>query len=188
MQLPGSTIEADHTEHASGTTTSSGPCRGCSERVPGFCATLSVRASRPVACKHVWRESIRRRGSYVSLSGFFLPPPVYTPGLTHSPSLRCHLPGWSPGFYPPPQNPSCLSASSLYPKLTGSVGFHADTLTNLGPYTTIASLSLGTPRVFKLRPTANELDAGPLRTYEMELGHNSLVLMTPGCQERYKHT
>ena len=26
------------------------------------------------------------------------------------------------------------------------------------------------------------------RTYEVTLGHNSLVLMNAGCQERYKHT
>lgn len=69
-----------------------------------------------------------------------------------------------------------------------SVGFHADQLTNLGPYPTIASLSLGVPRAFRLRPTASELDSGPVRTYEVDLTHNSLVLMTAGCQERYKHT
>lgn len=72
--------------------------------------------------------------------------------------------------------------------LTYSVGFHADQLTNLGPYPTIASLSLGVPRAFRLRPTASELDSGPVRTYEVDLTHNSLVLMTAGCQERYKHT
>ena len=28
----------------------------------------------------------------------------------------------------------------------------------------------------------------PIRTYEVELAHNSLILMNAGCQERYKHT
>ena len=86
----------------------------------------------------------------------------------------------------------------------GSVGWHADQLTcelrclsrkltpDLGPYCTIASLSLGTPRAFRLRPTAAVDEAyaatTPVRTYEVTLGHNTLCLMTPGCQERYKHT
>jgi hypothetical protein len=73
-----------------------------------------------------------------------------------------------------------------------SVGWHADQLTYLGPYCTIASLSLGTPRAFRLRET-DTVDAAyksgkPIRTYEVNLGHNSLVLMNAGCQERFKHT
>lgn len=72
------------------------------------------------------------------------------------------------------------------------VGWHADQLTYLGPYCTIASLSLGTPRAFRLRET-DTVDAAyksgkPIRTYEVNLGHNSLVLMNAGCQERFKHT
>jgi alkylated DNA repair dioxygenase AlkB len=60
---------------------------------------------------------------------------------------------------------------------------------DLGPYTTIASLSLGTPRAFRLRQTDPiEAPKTPTRTYEINLGHNSLVLMNAGCQERYKHT
>jgi len=73
-----------------------------------------------------------------------------------------------------------------------SVGWHADQLTYLGPYTTIASLSLGTRRGFRLRQTdAVDVPASrskPTRTYEIELGHNSLVTMNAGCQERFKHT
>jgi hypothetical protein len=63
---------------------------------------------------------------------------------------------------------------------------------DLGPYPTIASLSLGTPRNFRLRqtdPVDPAYSSGkPIRTYEVILGHNSLVLMNAGCQERYKHT
>jgi len=63
---------------------------------------------------------------------------------------------------------------------------------DLGPYTTIASLSLGTPRAFRVRQTDPAdpalKNAAPTRTYEVTLGHNSLVLMNAGCQERYKHT
>lgn len=60
---------------------------------------------------------------------------------------------------------------------------------DLGPYTTIASLSLGTPRAFRLRQTDSiNPPITPTRTYEVNLAHNSLVLMNAGCQERYKHT
>ncbi|WWC87731.1 uncharacterized protein L201_002623 [Kwoniella dendrophila CBS 6074] len=83
--------------------------------------------------------------------------------------------------------------TNRYDGAKSSVGWHADQLTYLGPYTTIASLSLGTPRAFRLRQT-NTVDPNyatntkPIRTYELNLGHNSLCLMNAGCQERYKHT
>nr|XP_031863086.1 uncharacterized protein CI109_001564 [Kwoniella shandongensis]KAA5530158.1 hypothetical protein CI109_001564 [Kwoniella shandongensis] len=80
-----------------------------------------------------------------------------------------------------------------YTGAASTVGWHADQLTYLGPYTTIASLSLGTPRAFRLRQT-NAVDPAfatntrPIRTYEVTLGHNTLCLMNAGCQERFKHT
>ncbi|WWC68770.1 uncharacterized protein I206_102705 [Kwoniella pini CBS 10737] len=83
--------------------------------------------------------------------------------------------------------------TNRYDGAKSSVGWHADQLTYLGPYTTIASLSLGTPRAFRLRET-NTVDSNfasstkPIRTYELNLGHNSLCLMNGGCQERFKHT
>jgi hypothetical protein len=54
---------------------------------------------------------------------------------------------------------------------------------DLGPYPTIVSLSLGTPRLFKLRPNPDPNDptkdvlGRQMRTYEIELGHNSLLIM-----------
>ncbi|ORY25822.1 hypothetical protein BCR39DRAFT_566183 [Naematelia encephala] len=86
-----------------------------------------------------------------------------------------------------------VCGTNRYDGASSSVGWHADQLTYLGPYATIASLSLGTPRAFRLRQTesvdpAYAKDAKPIRTYEINLGHNSLVLMDAGCQERYKHT
>ncbi|KLT46003.1 hypothetical protein CC85DRAFT_239758 [Cutaneotrichosporon oleaginosum] len=83
-------------------------------------------------------------------------------------------------------------AANRYDGAQATVGFHSDQMTYLGPYPTIASLSLGTPRAFRLR-AVNTADPAfapdePPRTYEVTLGNNSLVLMTPGCQERYKHT
>ena len=82
--------------------------------------------------------------------------------------------------------------ANRYDGANSSVGWHTDQLTYLGPCTTIASLSLGTPRAFRLRETGTVDEAfssgKPIRTYEVNLGHNSLVLMNAGCQERYKHT
>ncbi|KAK8861429.1 hypothetical protein IAR55_002248 [Kwoniella newhampshirensis] len=82
-----------------------------------------------------------------------------------------------------------LCGVNRYTGAASTVGWHADQLTYLGPYTTIASLSLGTPRAFRLRQT-NPVDPAfatstkPIRTYEVTLGHNTLCLMNAGCQER----
>ncbi|WVQ94531.1 hypothetical protein IAU59_001610 [Kwoniella sp. CBS 9459] len=86
-----------------------------------------------------------------------------------------------------------VCGANRYDGAKSTVGWHADQLTYLGPYTTIASLSLGTPRAFRLRQT-DPVDttfattSKPTRTYEVNLGHNSLCLMNAGCQERFKHT
>ncbi|WAQ88667.1 hypothetical protein PtA15_10A86 [Puccinia triticina] len=82
-----------------------------------------------------------------------------------------------------------VAASNCYRGSKENVGWHADQLTYLGPYPTIASLSLGTTRQFRLRPVANilESETEPLRTYSISLPHNSLLVMHGGCQERYKH-
>ncbi|KAH9945980.1 uncharacterized protein BXZ73DRAFT_37512 [Epithele typhae] len=82
-----------------------------------------------------------------------------------------------------------VAASNCYAGAKESVGFHSDQLTNLGPYPTIASLSLGVGRIFRLReviPT-DEKDKRAARTYNIPLKHNSLVIMHASCQEMYKH-
>ena len=70
-----------------------------------------------------------------------------------------------------------------------TVGAHADQLTYLGPYPTIASLSLGVTRNFRLRgvPSLQSLNEPPPRTYDIQLPHNSLCIMGASCQERFKH-
>lgn len=98
-----------------------------------------------------------------------------------------------------------VAASNCYTGSKEGVGFHSDQLTYLGPYPTIASLSLGgwpisvsrrmpssmdggfagTTRVFRLRevvPDA-EKDERKAQTFNMHLPHNSLVIMHAGCQE-----
>ncbi|KAF9453278.1 hypothetical protein P691DRAFT_658900 [Macrolepiota fuliginosa MF-IS2] len=82
-----------------------------------------------------------------------------------------------------------VAASNCYEGAKESVGFHSDQLTYLGPYPTIASLSLGTTRVFRLRevvPT-DETESRQARTYNIPLPHNSLTIMHASCQEKFKH-
>ncbi|KAG9019637.1 hypothetical protein FRB90_011983 [Tulasnella sp. 427] len=83
-----------------------------------------------------------------------------------------------------------VAAANCYKGAKEGVGFHADQLTYLGPYPTIASLSLGTERLFRLRETIpkEEQDSRSARTFNVSLPHNSLIIMHAGCQEHYKHT
>ncbi|KAH8106757.1 hypothetical protein BXZ70DRAFT_997706 [Cristinia sonorae] len=82
-----------------------------------------------------------------------------------------------------------VAASNCYEGTKEGVGFHSDALTYLGPYPTIASLSLGTTRTFRLREVvpANEKDDRAARTYNIPLPHNSLTIMHASCQEMFKH-
>lgn len=88
-----------------------------------------------------------------------------------------------------------VAAANCYSGGSQGVGAHADQLTYLGPYPTIASLSLGTPRNFRLRAVPSLQDgADPStpaempRTYDIRLPHNSLCIMQAGCQEKFKHS
>lgn len=93
-----------------------------------------------------------------------------------------------------------------------SVGYHTDQLTYLGPMTTIASLSLGVPREFRVKRVGglpdeelregrkersgqgeaadggvedeDEETEGPIGIH---LPHNSLLIMHAGMQEGWKH-
>ncbi|KAF8636694.1 hypothetical protein AX17_003499 [Amanita inopinata Kibby_2008] len=83
-----------------------------------------------------------------------------------------------------------VAAANCYQGAKESVGYHSDQLTYLGPYPTIASLSLGTKRNFNLReviPT-EETNIRKARTFAIPLPHNSLTIMYPPCQEQFKHS
>ncbi|KAI0748283.1 hypothetical protein C8Q80DRAFT_1171010 [Daedaleopsis nitida] len=82
-----------------------------------------------------------------------------------------------------------VAASNCYEGAKESVGFHSDQVTYLGPYPTIASLSLGVSRTFRLKeviPT-DEKDKRSTRTYSIPLRHNSLIIMHAETQEVFKH-
>ncbi|GJE95183.1 hypothetical protein PsYK624_113640 [Phanerochaete sordida] len=82
-----------------------------------------------------------------------------------------------------------VAASNRYEGSQESVGFHTDQLTNIGPFATIASLSLGTTRLFRMREVipAEEKSERSARTYNVPLSHNSLCIMHASCQETFKH-
>ncbi|KAI0957421.1 hypothetical protein AcW1_005818 [Taiwanofungus camphoratus] len=82
-----------------------------------------------------------------------------------------------------------VAAANCYEGAKESVGFHSDQLTYLGPYPTIASLSLGTSRLFRLReviPVDDREKRSP-RTYNIPLSHNTLIIMHASTQETFKH-
>lgn len=98
--------------------------------------------------------------------------------------------------------------ANLYKDGQQSVGSHADRLSNLGPLPTIASLSLGAGRVFRLHPAdasvgamaataaaaaggvgsgAGSSRAAAVSSIDIHLPHNSLLIMWPPTQEQWKH-
>ncbi|KAH8922697.1 hypothetical protein BT69DRAFT_1242913 [Atractiella rhizophila] len=85
-----------------------------------------------------------------------------------------------------------VAAANCYKGSKESVGPHSDQLTYLGPYPTIASLTLGVERNFRLRsqvPTSDSsFVSATARTYNLPLPHNSLLIMHAGCQENFKHS
>ncbi|GAA5903495.1 uncharacterized protein JCM6883_005019 [Sporobolomyces salmoneus] len=93
--------------------------------------------------------------------------------------------GWKPN----------AAAANCYKGAQESVGWHSDQLTHLGPYAHIASITLGCTRPFRLRPfsptslpsTSTTSQNPTMRTLEITLPHNSLLIMWGGCQEAFKH-
>jgi alkylated DNA repair dioxygenase AlkB len=67
-----------------------------------------------------------------------------------------------------------------------SMGWHADNEKELGPRPVLASLSLGAPRRFLLRPV-NRAAGKKTESIELILENGSLLVMKAGCQQRYQH-
>ncbi|KAJ1982074.1 hypothetical protein H4R34_001834, partial [Dimargaris verticillata] len=69
------------------------------------------------------------------------------------------------------------------------LGWHNDKLTRIGPAPTIASLSLGVTRQFRIRRIPTTYTSN-LRepTYGVDLPHNTLLIMMPPMQEQYQHS
>lgn len=73
---------------------------------------------------------------------------------------------------------------NLYRDGRDSMGWHSDDEPELGPAPTIASLSLGAERRFRLRPRAGMMAAKP---FGVDLPHGSLLLMHPPTQAEWQH-
>lgn len=75
----------------------------------------------------------------------------------------------------------CLA--NYFPNNKSHLDWHTDKLTNIGPLPTIASISIGAARMFRLRrsnPTNSAI-------YSIPLHHNTLLIMLPSTQELFKH-
>ena len=68
---------------------------------------------------------------------------------------------------------------NLYRDGTDSVGWHADAEPEMGPV--IASLSLGAPRLFRLKQTQGKL------SFSRSMAHGSLLIMAGETQKNLKH-
>ncbi|EQC41801.1 hypothetical protein, variant [Saprolegnia diclina VS20] len=77
-----------------------------------------------------------------------------------------------------------VALANCYKSHHQSVGAHSDALTDLGPRPTIASLTLGAERVFRIKRLPTE--SYPAQTFNLALPHNSLLIMLPPFQ-LYRH-
>lgn len=75
----------------------------------------------------------------------------------------------------------CLG--NYYPDNKSHLDLHSDKLTNIGPLPTIASLTIGATRIFRMRrsyPADSVI-------FNIPAPNNSLIIMLPGSQELFKH-
>lgn len=75
-----------------------------------------------------------------------------------------------------------------------SVAWHRDRFGATGRPTTVALVSLGSPRTLAMRPhpehpakTAETTRTTPATTHRWRLGHGDLLVMTGACQHRWEH-
>ena len=74
---------------------------------------------------------------------------------------------------------------NLYRNGNDGVGWHSDNERELGLQPTIASVSLGTPRRFLLKPRQ---PASGLTTLELQLAHGDLLVMSGPTQQHWLHS
>lgn len=77
--------------------------------------------------------------------------------------------------------------ANAYRDGSDSMGWHSDDEKELGPEPLIASLSLGAPRRFLLRPR-NRGAGQPAARIALPLAHGSLLLMKGKSQQRFRHS
>ena len=97
---------------------------------------------------------------------------------------------WTPALSALRQRVEAATASrfnsvllNLYRDGRDSMGWHADDEPELGPQPTIASLSLGATRRFRLRPRAGVVHP----PFSLDLASGSLLLMRGPTQQHWQH-
>ena len=80
-------------------------------------------------------------------------------------------------------------AMALYRGGADSVAWHGDRVGRHRSRALVATVSLGAPRKFLLRPARSMIDsAGPRRSLSFSLGHGDLVVMGGTCQRTWEHS
>lgn len=67
--------------------------------------------------------------------------------------------------------------------ITNNLQWHSDKMTDIGPHSIVASISLGFSREFRIR----KIYPSNSQVYSIRLKHNSMLIMHAGFQEEYKH-
>lgn len=80
-----------------------------------------------------------------------------------------------------------LCVSNLFQQEKQDLDWHSDKLTDIGPLPIIASISLGATRIFRVRKITAARNGGDSTIFNIPLPHNTLLVMLPGTQEKFKH-
>ncbi|KAH3672331.1 hypothetical protein WICMUC_004302 [Wickerhamomyces mucosus] len=80
-----------------------------------------------------------------------------------------------------------IALCNRYDTKANDLDWHSDRMTYIGPHCTIASLSLGANREFRIRKMYNSTGSKFNTIYSIPLPHNTLFIMHPGFQEEFKH-
>lgn len=78
---------------------------------------------------------------------------------------------------------SDFCVGNYFPNNKSHLDWHTDKLTNIGPLPTIASMSFGAVRIFRLRRSNPSNSV----IYNIPIPNNGLLIMLPSTQELYKH-
>ena len=76
---------------------------------------------------------------------------------------------------------------ALYRDGRDSVAWHGDRIARRMPTALVASVSVGAPRRFLLRPYVRDAEAGPRASMAMTLGWGDLLVMGGTCQRTWQH-
>ncbi|KXS11874.1 hypothetical protein M427DRAFT_60022 [Gonapodya prolifera JEL478] len=79
------------------------------------------------------------------------------------------------------------AVANHYANAKESVAWHGDRLNHIGPLPTVASITLGAARAFRLRKVMSTETGESAKTYVVVLKHGDFLMMGAGTQELYRH-